>query len=201
VQLPGRESRLKEAPISDVQHMAEQVVAGLNGMWDRPFALLGHSYGSVLAFEIARRLCNVEGVPLLRVFASGRHAPHLPEPHPICSLPDLLFLREIQRLNGTMLDLLGDAALREVFLPSLRADYTANETYLCDASGTLLTCPLSVFGGQTDPSVSEIELKAWSRLTMATFRLRTFPGDHFFLYSATATVLQAICEDLLGGEP
>ena len=62
IQLPGREERFVEEPYRDAidaaGQLVEQVVTASAG--HHRIALLGHSLGAVLAFEIARGLEQVE---------------------------------------------------------------------------------------------------------------------------------------------
>ena len=57
-------------------------------------------------------------------------------------------------------------------------------------------CPISVVGGLQDPRVSYDELAAWREQTSSAFIHHMLPGDHFFLHSAQALLLQALTQDL-----
>ena len=59
-----------------------------------------------------------------------------------------------------------------------------------------LDSPMSAFGGLQDPIVSHDDLAAWRNQTRCSFSQRMFPGNHFFLQSAQALLLQAISQDL-----
>ena len=47
-----------------------------------PYVFYGHSLGTLLAFEVARRLDRVHGSSPVRVVGGAHRAPHLPNPHP-----------------------------------------------------------------------------------------------------------------------
>ena len=68
----------------------------------------------------------------------------------------------------------------ELLLPCLRADITALETFH-PAPGAPLPCPITVFGGADDRRTSRAHLEAWRGETSGAFRVRVFPGDHFYL--------------------
>src|SRR5690606_41003133 len=75
VQYPGREDRLAEAPVDDMAAAVGAIARELAPLLDRPYALFGHSMGSAVGYELARRLRD-EGRPEPeRLFASGRRAP------------------------------------------------------------------------------------------------------------------------------
>jgi surfactin synthase thioesterase subunit len=92
-------------------------------------------------------------------------------------------------------EILHDTEMMELWSPALRADIMMNETYQYTAE-PLLECPIWSFGGIQDASASPEELAAWRDQTSGTFRLKMFPGDHFFIDSARVAVLQVITEHL-----
>jgi len=111
-------------------------------------------------------------------------------------LPTSEFILQLRRLNGTPEEVLHNAELMRVFLPILRADFAIFETYVYMAEHPPLACPISVFGGLQDPDVSYDELAAWRDYTCGAFSQRMLPGDHFFVHSAQALLLQALNQDL-----
>jgi medium-chain acyl-[acyl-carrier-protein] hydrolase len=56
VQLPGRGTRLREEPFTELMPIVEELAAALRHYLDRPFAFFGHSMGAAIAFELARHL-------------------------------------------------------------------------------------------------------------------------------------------------
>src|SRR3954471_14708509 len=56
VQLPGRENRFKEAPFTRLAPLVNALADALTPYLDLPFAFYGHSLGSLVAFEVARKL-------------------------------------------------------------------------------------------------------------------------------------------------
>src|SRR5580658_8558343 len=56
VQLPGREGRLREAPVPEMKRLVPLVADGLAPSPGRPFAFFGHSMGAAIAFELCREL-------------------------------------------------------------------------------------------------------------------------------------------------
>lgn len=197
VQLPGRESRLKEPLFTNLSPLIDTLTPALLPHLDRPFAFFGHSVGALICFEVARQLRRLQHKNPLHLFISGRRAPQLPalEP-PSHQLADAEFLEELRRYNGTPGNVLQNVELMNLFLPILRADLAINETYIYEHEAPL-DCSISVFGGLEDGKVSRDSLAAWSKQTDGTFNLRMFPGDHFFLKSQQEALLQAICQDLV----
>ncbi len=196
VELPGRGHRFSEPARLQLEGLTAEIHAGLAPMLGEPYALFGHSLGAMVAFEFARRL-TAAGDPLpVRLFVSGQRAPHRPDPKPpLHDLPDGAFLEEIRALGGTPPDIFANPELMELFLPILRADFQMGETFVWVPSGPL-PVPLSALGGLEDDQVSLEDLAGWQAYTRADFRIRRFPGDHFFLCQSESQVVVAIVEQL-----
>jgi surfactin synthase thioesterase subunit len=198
VQPPGREARLREAAISDVSRLAHEIADAIAPFASQPFALFGHSLGGLVAFEVARTLRQrALGAPV-RLFASACRAPHLPHPFPPLHALDEsdMLLRVNERYDGSVpAVVLESAELRELFVPALRADFAALETY---RYGTQLplTCPISVFGGRLDRTLARESLEAWSVHTSGEFRLRLVDDGHLYLQSARQQLIGDMCKDL-----
>jgi surfactin synthase thioesterase subunit len=197
--LPGREVRLGERPM----FTAEQIVEGLHTevgprLGETPFAIFGHSMGTLLGLEWARRIA-ADGLPgPKQLFVSGRNAPQALFPHRgLHRLGDEAFVAELNTRYGGLPDgFLDDDELRGVFLPILRADITVVETYEFQA-GERLRCPIMGFAGIDDQSVSEVGLEAWREITAGEFSWRRFSGDHFYhLGSGKGELLAAVAGTL-----
>ena len=197
-QLPGRGTRLREEPFTNLDALVAAIAEAIAPLLDKPFALFGHSMGAMISFELARRL-REQGQPQpSHLFISGRRAPQLPNDDPISyNLPDAELGQELLRLIGTPKEVLEHPELMELMLPLLRADFSVVETYDY-RPGVPLDCPLTVFGGLRDAEVSREQLEAWREQTTSEFALRMLPGDHFFLNDAQAQtlLLSAVARDL-----
>lgn len=198
IQLPGREDRFAEPPFAQLAALIDALAVAIRPYLGPAFLLFGHSMGALIAYELARRLRSEGRHGPVRLYVSAHRAPHLASRDPpIHHLPEREFVAELGRLNGTPADVLGNAELRELMLPMLRADFTLSETYV-HASGELLECSILAFAGEDDDVVESHAMLPWKEHTRGTFALRTLPGDHFFLHSARELVLAALHEDLLG---
>lgn len=202
IQLPGRGSRLKEAPLRRAEPLLETLAAVLLPFLDRPFAFFGHSLGAMVAFELAHRLREQHKLTLAHLFVGGRRAPQVPRSKRLTfDLPHDEFVAELRRLNGTPREVLEHPEMMELMLPILRADFEISETYEY-VERPPLPVPLSAFGGLQDEDVPLKELELWSEQTGSTFLARMLPGDHFFLHSSEQLLLPIIrseLEDALSG--
>ena len=199
--LPGRAQRIREPPITSVAEAAERVAAvvGRHAAAERrPFALYGQSYGALLAYEVARRICaaHKDAAPLLvAVVVASRPPPCVQDP-PVgaARLSDIADNAELVRAVAAKY---GDEQLArvcaagadvlDVFVPQLRADLTAYENYRAvkaGEAGTRLPCPVLVCRGREDSTVgSEESLRAWARdfgSSGSKEDVLVFPGGHFF---------------------
>ena len=196
VQLPGRESRMREEPFKHCEDMVPVVADALRPYMDLPFVFFGHSMGGMIGFELARELRR-RGQPLpLYLFVSGRRAPQMPAREtPIHDLPEPEFLAELKRLNGTPEEVLEHEELMRLLIPLLRADFSANETYTYTEEKPF-DLGISAFGGLSDEEITREDVEAWRLQTRGRFRMRMLPGDHFFITGSKDLVLEAVARDL-----
>jgi len=196
VQLPGRETRLAELPFTRLEPLLSALLDAIGPqLAGRAYAFFGHSMGALVSFELARRL-QAQGAGPVHLFVSGHPAPHLPDREPpIHALPEDQFLARLRQLNGTPPEVLEHPELRALLIPLLRADFAVCDHYTF-TPGERLTCSLSAFGGLQDPHARRDELEAWRVHTCATFAVRLFPGDHFYLNSARPLLLRMVAREL-----
>jgi medium-chain acyl-[acyl-carrier-protein] hydrolase len=196
IQLPGRSTRLKEQPFTEMSALIQVLAQVLSSLLDRPFAIFGHSLGALIGFELARQLRRQYSLSPVRLFVSAGRAPQdSRRDSSIYALPANEFLAEVRRLNGIPKEVLAHDELMAIVLPLLRADFALYDTYEYSAEPPL-KCPISAFGGLQDSKVSESDLEAWRDETTAFLSLRMLPGDHFFLNTAQPLLLQLISQEL-----
>jgi len=192
--LPGRETRLSDPPYASFDSLLEALTHQLQPWIDVPFAAFGHSMGALLAFELVRKL-QEDGKPMPAwLFLSGRRAPDAPDKAPLLTpLPDGEFLEELtRRYQGMSQEFLQEPELMAVVLPILRADLAVVESYSYRESREL-ECPLTVFAGIEDSTVTYEQLLGWRRQTKARFTAQLFPGAHFY---PQASMLETISRNL-----
>jgi medium-chain acyl-[acyl-carrier-protein] hydrolase len=191
VHLPGRETRLREPLFNRLKPLVDNLVEELLPWIDGPFALFGHSMGALLVFELARGLRR-HGLLPIHLFVSGYRAPQLPSSQlPFSHLPDAEFIDSVRRYGGLPDLVAQNEELLEIFLPILRADFAMTETYIYQEESPL-ECPLTAFGGLSDPKVDHEKILAWNIHTSLRFNTHFFPGGHFFLHDSESLVLNQI---------
>lgn len=180
VQYPGRQDRLREPYAQAMDDLAEPLAAALAPMGEVPLALFGHSMGAAVAHETARRLESALGRPLAGLIVSGRPAPDRARHTGVHLGGEPALLEDLRRLGGTSDEVLDDPALRELILPTLAADYRLIETYRPSDTSPIRT-PVCACVSDADPEADRAETARWEHHTRGPFRLRVFPGDHFYL--------------------
>ena len=189
----GRGHRLREQPRTCVEDLIEEIAGGLAAFSDKPFAFYGHSFGGIVAFELARKLSDAGRPGPYHLFVGATRPPHLGLPFsPIHQLDDAEFIAKVQARYGSMpAAILSDPEVLEMFLPSMRADFTAYENYRFQP-GEPLSIPITAFGGADDSAVKVECLEEWSLHTVAGFDMNVLPGGHFFLTVSGKELLDAV---------
>ncbi|MEV0300847.1 thioesterase II family protein [Streptomyces prasinus] len=189
IQYPGRQDRRHEPCVDNLPELALRVHEVLGELDDRPTALLGHSMGATVAFEVARLMEARR--PAAHLFVSGRRAPSAKRNETVHQRDDDGLLAEVRALAGTDSRLLQDEEIMRMALPAVRNDYRAAETYEW-TPGEPLSCPVTALIGDDDPKAHVPEVEAWARHTTGPFALEVLPGGHFFLVDQSARVLDVI---------
>ncbi|MEV6970740.1 alpha/beta fold hydrolase [Hamadaea sp. NPDC051192] len=190
VQLPGRETRLGEAP----EFAVEDVAAAIAADADRPFALYGHSMGARLAYEVTQAL----PVPPVRLFVAACRAPQLPPDgplHGLSELPDAQLVARLAPAGGFAEEVLAEPELLALLVPALRADLAWVDGYR-HVTRPPLTVPIVAFAGESDDRVRLSTVAQWGRLAGAGFTLHTVAGGHFFLHERLPELAALITDDL-----
>lgn len=196
VQLPGREGRFNETRITQFPDAILAIADALLPHLDRPFAFFGHSLGGLLAFETARHLRRLNAPLPVHLFLSGCSAPQTQyKKEAYSKLSDAAFIQSVKKYGGLPNEILQNSELVDLFLPILRADFSLFETYRYSEEAAL-DCPITAFGGLHDTETSEDHLNAWDVHTIQAFRLRMFPGNHFYLNASQNDLLTEITRDL-----
>ncbi|WP_323137852.1 alpha/beta fold hydrolase [Streptomyces sp. NBC_01433] len=199
-QYPGRQERFAEPCVETMAELADRITDALEpvvtGPRRLPFVLFGHSLGSAVAYEVARRLDERHGIVPDRVIVSGRSAPHAPRGSAtLHTLDDERLIAAARHLGNMASSVYDDPDLRPLLLPSLRSDFRVIESYRPHDPAPL-RAPVTAVGGDRDPGCPVAELESWSSLTTAGFESRVFPGDHFYLVPTEAELLAFIAERL-----
>jgi surfactin synthase thioesterase subunit len=179
IQLPGRETRRSEPFSTDAHAIAEAMAEAVEPLLDRPYAILGHSLGGLLGYELAVELSRFGQAPE-RLVVMATPAPHLPRTRPNVHDGDEQALRDyLTRMAGTPGPVLETRWLFDMYAPVLRADLQVFETYV-HGKQEPLACPVTCWGGADDPHLGPAQLAPWAQHTRAGCDVELWDGHHFF---------------------
>jgi surfactin synthase thioesterase subunit len=180
VQYPGRGGNHDLAFFKSISHLAERVCEMLSPLdqSDGRVAFFGHSMGSLVAFDVARRF-EAAGNPIAALFVSACGAPgrigyeDIPE-------SDRGLLNAVSEITGANPEFLEDEEFAAKILPTLRG-LKAIADYECPPDATV-SCPIFAFLGDNDEIATYDKVLPWSERTTARFSARVFAGHHFYLH-------------------
>lgn len=193
VDLPGRERRILETPYLDVYRAAKEsvdAVVAAAGAGAR-IVLFGHSLGAVLAYELVHLMSKRDDVQVERLFVSGSPGPWTQRERRATGLEDEEFLLRVEEFAGFRHEALDHPEMRELILPTLKADCQMHENYV-PSTDELVTVPICSMRGADDGLVDAEQAREWRDATTSSFRYVEFPGDHMYLVDCAREVLDLI---------
>jgi surfactin synthase thioesterase subunit len=180
VQYPGRCSRASEPGFENFELLVDAAVDAIAPLLDDGKVIFfGHSFGALVAFEAAHRLCE-RGLSLPdHLFVSACEGPS------VTGVKGGLFDDEelkdlIRRLGGLTEEAMADESVLSAVIPGFRVDLAALGTWLY-RHRTPLPISIAAMGGTEDPVCSIDNLAAWRQETSDRFACHLFSGGHFYL--------------------
>ena len=179
VQYPGRRGSHDLASFTSISDLADgvsEMLAPLDQS-DGKVAFFGHSMGSLLAFEVARRF-EAAGNPIAALFVSACGAPgrvgfdYIPE-------SDRGLLDALGEMTGANPEFLENEEFAAKVLPTLRG-LKAIANYECPPEVTL-SCPIFAYRPDDDEVATHEKVAAWAERTTSEFAVRVFTGHHFYV--------------------
>lgn len=201
IEYAGHGSRLGEPLLDGIEQVAQPVADAIAAGPSMPYALLGHSMGSLVAFEACHQLATRHAMMPRLLIACGHRAPRTPRTTPqMHKAPHAEFIAHLRELGATPPEVFNSPDLLDLILPVLRADFRACETYT-PRGRTRLHVNIAAYGGLGDTDTSREALLAWEQETTGECVVRMFPGGHFFINDCADRVLAMLERDLLEAFP
>lgn len=191
LELPGHGTRMSEPLLHDSGAVTEDLyLQAKTCLGDSDYAIFGHSMGSLLAYELQKKLTAIGREPV-HLFFSGRFPPHIPEKKVLHQFSDAALKEAIIEMGGVPEEFSKNEQLLQFFIPILRADFHLLETYIITPVQQV-HCDISIFYGKRDlPSVL-FDLNDWHQYTDRQCGFYEFEGDHFFINQETKAVTDKI---------
>jgi surfactin synthase thioesterase subunit len=160
------------------------------------YALFGHSFGALLAYELAHELLARGHPAPSHLFVSASCAPERVGEIEI-ALPDgdRELLTALAYLGGTPHGILEDEEAVQLFAPILRADLHALFDYRSERTEPL-DCDISVVLALADSVASGVDAELWGRRTAGRTTTQVIDGGHFAALEQPAKVVPLVNEAL-----
>ncbi|MDU1847406.1 MAG: thioesterase domain-containing protein [Niallia nealsonii] len=145
------------------------------------YAILGHSMGAILAYELIIEISKNNKMLPEAVFISGSNPPNNGLVNEWDFGSDKLLLERINKLGGIKKELFNNSELLEIFLPIIKSDLKILDCYY--PSKEKIDCNIITFNGDKDSVVNSNRIKEWSEFTTKSLESFVFSGDHFYMDS------------------
>lgn len=189
VQLPGRETRFGETPLSTWDDVDAFLSAEVLPRLTPRTVLYGHSMGALVGHRLCL-LAESAGLEVAGLCAAAHRGPDTVEKFGVADMSDQDLLELLVDMTGNpLLEDLPQDLLADVVLPPVRADLHLCETYRPDPS-ELLRVPVLALTGTRDGAVGSAH--GWAAWTEGPFTAREVDGDHFFVRDNPAAVGSAV---------
>ena len=189
VELSGHGRRVVAPLHSSFREVLDDVVAEVTrSPVPTDYALFGHSFGAIIAFELAHELVARGHSAPRHIFISASCAParvgelQIPLPKGNREL-----LTSLVYLGGTPHEILADDEAVELFAPILRADLHALFDYRFVPKAAL-NCDISILLGSTDTVANHVDAELWSQLTSGGAGTHVIEGGHFAAFEQPGLV-------------
>lgn len=184
IELSAHGKRINEPLYENILQAIKDVVIRILKQLKKgePYAILGHSMGALLAYEVYYKMTELGVHQPCHMFFSGRKAPQdQKEQTAFYKAPDDEFLKMVYIYGGTTPTIMQNDELRNLFLPILRSDFKITESYVWKERKAKIQCPITVTNGKSDTSVAHADMNHWKECTENVCSIYECYGDHFFL--------------------
>ncbi|MFA5075287.1 MAG: thioesterase domain-containing protein [Candidatus Babeliales bacterium] len=194
LQLPGRSYCAHEECSKDINKLLEEIIEVIEQYVDRPFAIFGHSMGSILAYEAAIRL----KIKPMALILSGGDAPNYWEKAKhlhLLSDEDLLLLMIGNGSYNKKMLTVEPKSEYACFLNTLRTDLILCSKYRFKNEGFFAGATLVMYA--VDDQLCEYQnLEAWKDFCPKIKFIRYENGGHFFIKEFLPNVIDNIIKTL-----
>jgi surfactin synthase thioesterase subunit len=194
-ELPGRGYRSGEEAVTDIRLIVDDVFEQIIDKIHKPFIICGHSMGTLIGLLLTRKLRDKQ-LPLpSHLFFTGSPGPSARNLERVrYNLPTPEFIEELRTLQGSPDEVLNDQELMNYFLPILRADFQAVETYAYEQSSPL-NIPITVITGSRE-KITQEQLQSWKIESSKGVDFHVLPGDHFFIFHHVDKIMSIVFQQL-----
>ncbi len=192
IEYSGRFARSKDGYITKYDDFLADVANQIRERRDdKPWALLGYSLGSVLAFDIASAGFADEKLQHVFICARGNlKNQYISQMY--AGLNDDEFADKIVELGGFDERLLANKRFLSIFMKPVRSDYIVWSDYLFTDDGRKIPCDTTMIYSASDPLCDGV--RAWDDLCTGKTDYYEMGENHFFIrdhYAEMANIINA----------
>ncbi len=183
LEYPGRGARMSEELLTNlddvIADLYPKVVKEIASK--KPYIIYGHSMGSMVAYQICRKI-EKQGLPLpVKLIINGVKGPQYCKENVISNLPNQEFWEKVTELGGIPKEIGNDPELVDFFASILKADYKCVESYKYDETAEMIHIPIDVFYG-SEEEITTDEIAGWRDVTSKEVNIKKLEGNHFFMF-------------------
>lgn len=197
IEIRGRGERFGQGFYDDITEAVDDIYLNIqNRIGHEPYALFGHSMGTLLVFELYYKLI-LEGHHLPQhIYFSGRQSPIVKDNMFVNStMSDDEFSAKIIELGGIPEELSQSKELMAYYMPILKNDIRIMENYVFKKKSEKIKCKVSVLSGIKDEIDSEQQI-VWADLCEQQSRSYFFTGGHFFINDHVEKIVNIMKSEL-----
>jgi external thioesterase TEII len=182
IEYPGRGARIKEGLISRMDLLIADILPAVlkETMACSEYIFYGHSMGALVAHQVCYALQQLGKKLPSRLVVSGSKPPTLAREEMLSGLPDMDFWEAVKAYGGIPTEFHDVPELIEYFLPVLKNDFAAIETYKHTVKEKL-PIPVDGFYGSHEHITAD-EMQQWEAETTGSVTIKKMEGNHFFLF-------------------
>ncbi len=183
VELAGRGKRICEPLYESMEEAVSDVFSIISKEIDEgEYAIYGHSMGTIIAYEVIRKIKAAKMKEPKHIFFSGGNSPNTES---ICKdihiLSDDDFIKHVSDYGGPNMELFENEEFKTMFLPILRGDFNIVKMYRFKNDNFKLGCNITIINGREDKLISFDDMKNWESMTNGSCAFYEFDGGHFFI--------------------
>lgn len=197
IQLPGRERLIDEEPYRNIHKAADEISKQIISDYSsNNIALFGHCFlGATLAFEVTRRL-EEAGIEVNKLFISAASSPRGERTYSLVDCNDDEVVEELKKLTGFTHPAFDIPELRELLIPTLRADFEMDETYVPESNNFKIEAAIAAVYADEDDFVSKSDVERWQECTTGEYTISKVHGEHMYLSDQPEQCIEFISNTL-----
>lgn len=196
IELPGRGTKFDERLVYDAHELVDELFVQIKRHLYDPYAIYGHSMGSLVGYLIAKRIIKEDLPAPLHLFFSGCKAPCTLKDDPAAHLFEKEeLIAELRKMGGIPDRILNNDNLMKFLEPILRADFKVINTYQYEEP-VPFDIPISIIIGSKE-NISPGQVQLWQKETLRPIKVNQFDGDHFFIFDHAKAIMDLIYKRLM----